>query len=120
MVVPSVAAASALDGETLTGSLGTRACSVDAPGFGGHTPSSGPAVGPIIGSYFARMNGTWDGATGSVTDFFAGLSIRDATGEVVADVDIELGSGHGVGVCAADGSWTFNVIDATYTTASGD
>ena len=128
MVIPSVAAAAQLDGETLTGTatfVPTCADNGDGTTFlltPRRTGFSGVAAGPVIGTFTrADLSATFDNATGVVTDFGAAATIVPADGSPTVPVDIELGSGQGVATCAADGSWTVNVTGATYVNnATGD
>jgi hypothetical protein len=118
LVVPSVAAAATLNGETLTGAFpSSRGCHDNGDGTSGAevTRMPGDAIGPVIGTFIGGFFADWDNATGSVTDVGAGrLTILPADGTAQIPMSIELGSGQGVGTCAADGSWTVNVTGATY------
>jgi hypothetical protein len=128
VVVPSVAAAAQLDGETLTGtSTNIGFCHDNGDGTSskehprGEQPYAGLAAGPVIGTFRAGVqSATWNNATGVVTDFPAGVNITPADGTPTVNLDIALGSGQGVATCAADGSWTLNVTGATYNSDTGD
>jgi hypothetical protein len=125
MVIPSVAAAGQLDGETLTGGSPNafyNPCNDNGDGTTtlttrGRPPRSlfGVAAGPVIGTFNrGYLGATFDNATGVVTVFGAGVVMVPADGTQVFSVGIELGSGQGVASCAPDGSWTLNVAGATY------
>jgi hypothetical protein len=125
VVIPSVASAAALDGETLTGTGVSTQCldngdgtsSVGASRRGGY---SGLAVGPVVGTFSrANLGATFNTATGVVTDYGQYTTIYPDDGTNPVTVNIELGSGQGVASCL-DGSWTLNVTGATYVADNGD
>ena len=82
VVIPSVASAAALDGETLTGALSAHGCSDNGDGTSGPgrhgAVTNGVATGPVPGTYDGGFNATWNNTTGSVTDLGGSFDIYDA------------------------------------------
>jgi hypothetical protein len=117
LVVPSIASAATLDGETLTGPIAGSHCGDNGDGtthVSLRGPVSGVAAGPVIGTFSERWGADFDTATGSVTDISNQITIFPADGSEAILVTIELGSGQGFGTCTDANAWTVDATGATY------